>query len=255
MVICKNGIGIGLSIWWGSIGVKECYKVGPALKCLLPIPWLASSNLPCHPTQSIEWRTQEWLNCNKLLLNVIKTHCMISTPRKKIIEAIKVRLYGVNIQRVFVTKFHGVQPGNITLTHWGRDKNGRHFPGDIFKCIFLNENIWISIKISLKFVYQGPIKNISALVQIMAWRRPGGKPISEPMMVNLPTHICVTRPQWVKYTSKKLSKCVGILCKARTKTWLNHLQSTCTINLPILIWYVVIIYRARVIPPALTNYI
>ena len=23
---------------------------------------------------------------------------------------------------------------------------------DIFKCIFLNENIWISIKISLKFV-------------------------------------------------------------------------------------------------------
>ena len=32
----------------------------------------------------------------------------------------------------------------------------------------------------------------------MAWRRPGDKPLSEPMMVNLPTHICVTRPQWVK---------------------------------------------------------
>ena len=30
-------------------------------------------------------------------------------------------------------------------------KNGRHFP-DIFKCIFLNENAWISIKISLKFL-------------------------------------------------------------------------------------------------------
>ena len=37
-----------------------------------------------------------------------------------------------------------------------------------------------------------------ALVQIMAWRRPGDKPLSEPMMVSLPTHICVTRPQWVK---------------------------------------------------------
>ena len=40
--------------------------------------------------------------------------------------------------------------------------------------------------------------NIPALVQIMAWRRPGDKPLSEPMMVNLLTHICVTRPQWVK---------------------------------------------------------
>ena len=31
----------------------------------------------------------------------------------------------------------------------------------------------------------------------MAWRQPGDKPLSEPMMVNLLTHICVTRPQWV----------------------------------------------------------
>ena len=41
------------------------------------------------------------------------------------------------------------------------------------------------------------INNIPALVQIMAWRRPGDKPLFEPMMVNLRTHICVTRPQWV----------------------------------------------------------
>ena len=32
----------------------------------------------------------------------------------------------------------------------------------------------------------------------MAWRRPGDKPLSEPMMVSLLTHLCVTRPQWVK---------------------------------------------------------
>ena len=77
-------------------------------------------------------------------------------------------------------------------------QNGRHFPDDIFIFIFLNENVWISIKISLKFVPKGPINNIPALVQIRAWRRPGDKPLSEPMMVSLPTHICVTRPQWVK---------------------------------------------------------
>ena len=77
-------------------------------------------------------------------------------------------------------------------------QNGRHFADDIFKCIFLNENIWILIKISLKFVPQRPINNIRALVQIMAWRRPGDKPLSGPMMVRLPTHVCVTQPQWVK---------------------------------------------------------
>ena len=77
-------------------------------------------------------------------------------------------------------------------------QNGRHFPDDIFKWIFLNENVWISINISLKFVPKGPINNIPTLVQVMAWRRPGDKPLSEPMMVRLPTHICVTRPQWVK---------------------------------------------------------
>ena len=42
------------------------------------------------------------------------------------------------------------------------------------------------------------INNIPALVQIMAWRRPGDKPLTEPMMVSLLAHICVTRPQWVK---------------------------------------------------------
>ena len=75
-------------------------------------------------------------------------------------------------------------------------QNGRHFPDDIFKCISLNENLWILIEISLNFVPRGPINNIPALVQIMAWRRPGDKPLSEPMMVCLLTHICVTQPQY-----------------------------------------------------------
>ena len=82
------------------------------------------------------------------------------------------------------------------LAHWGRDKMGRYF-ADTFKRIFMNKNVRISINISLKFVPKGLINNIPALVQIMAWRRPGDKPLSEPMMVSLLTHICVTQPQWV----------------------------------------------------------
>ena len=43
-------------------------------------------------------------------------------------------------------------------------QDGHHFPEDIFKCIFLNENVQISIKIALKFVPNVPIDNIPALV-------------------------------------------------------------------------------------------
>ena len=42
------------------------------------------------------------------------------------------------------------------------------------------------------------MNNIQALVQIMAWCRPGDKPLSEPMMVSLLTHVCVTRSQWLE---------------------------------------------------------
>ena len=49
--------------------------------------------------------------------------------------------------------------------------------------------MWILINISLKFVPKGQINNIPPLVQIMAWRRSGDKPLSESMMVILLTHI------------------------------------------------------------------
>ena len=77
-------------------------------------------------------------------------------------------------------------------------QNGCHFADDIFKCIFFSEIVWIPIKIPLKFVPKCPISNIQALVQIMAWSSPVDKPLSEAMMIKLMTHICVTRPQWIK---------------------------------------------------------
>ena len=93
--------------------------------------------------------------------------------------------------------FSNIFQGFFTVNSLRPRRNSRYNADDIFKWIFLNENVWIPIKISLKFVPKGPINNIPALVQIMAWRRSGDKPLSEPMMVSLLTHICVTRPQWV----------------------------------------------------------
>ena len=101
---------------------------------------------------------------------------------------------------VFVTIGSSQVKSSISLITLRPRQNGRHFADDVFKCIFLNENVWTSLKISLKFLPKGPINNIPSLVQIMAWRRPGDKPLSEPMVVRLLTHICVTRLQWVKAT-------------------------------------------------------
>ena len=96
-------------------------------------------------------------------------------------------------------------PSQICLNTLRTRRNRRHFADDIFKCILLNETVLISTKISLKFIPKGLINNIPALVQIMAWRRPGDKPLSEPMMIISLTHICVTRPQWVKRKFCKIS--------------------------------------------------
>ena len=76
-------------------------------------------------------------------------------------------------------------------------RNKSHFVDDIFKRIFLNEDVLISIQISLEFIPNGPISYITALVQIMAWRLRGDKPLSEPMMITLLICICVTRSHWV----------------------------------------------------------
>ena len=46
----------------------------------------------------------------------------------------------------------------------------------------MNENFCILVKITLKFVPKDPIDNGPALVQIMAWRRIGDKPLSESML-------------------------------------------------------------------------
>ena len=67
------------------------------------------------------------------------------------------------------------------LTYWGWDKIAAIFQMTYSKP-FSSVKISVLIKISLKFVPQGPVDNIPVLVQIMAWRRSGDKPLSEPMM-------------------------------------------------------------------------
>ena len=88
------------------------------------------------------------------------------------------------------------KPYGVTRLQWVNTlrprQNGYQFPDDTFKCIFLNENIQILVKIALKFIPKYPINNIPTLVQIMDWCWPGDKPLCEPMMVS--SHICSIQP-------------------------------------------------------------
>ena len=108
-------------------------------------------------------------------------------------------------------------------TPWGRNKMAA-----IFQTAFSNAFSWMKMyKFLLRFhwslflVPKGTINNIPALVRIMAWRRPGDKPLSEPMMVSLLTHICVTRPQWVNVKAPLTVQTLLIVSSFKY-TWLQN---------------------------------
>ena len=139
---------------------------------------------------------------NYCILIVISLEFVPNDPiyRSMVVQVMAWRRRGDKpLTRPMMIKFMCIKHICLTCVNSLRPRpNRRHFADDIFKCIFENGNELILPRISLKFVPKVRINNIPALVQIMAWRRPGDKPLSEPMMVRLPTHICVTRPQWVK---------------------------------------------------------
>ena len=86
--------------------------------------------------------------------------------------------YFINLSCTETEIFRGIQVINTLSPR----QNGRHFLDDIFKPIFLNKNVRIAIKISLKIIPRNPIDNESALVQVKAWLRTGDKPLHEPML-------------------------------------------------------------------------
>ena len=65
------------------------------------------------------------------------------------------------------------------LTHLPLNRMATILSNNICKGIFVNENDKIPIQITLKFALSSPIDIKTALVQVMAWRRIGDKPLSE----------------------------------------------------------------------------
>ena len=105
-------------------------------------------------------------------------------------------------------------------------QNGRHFPDHIFISMFIKENTWISIKNSRKFVPKGTINNFPAMVQIMAWRRPGDKPLPEAMIASLPTF---GSPGLSEFNKQLITNWPNTLSKPIAKYIHDIIISKCTI--------------------------
>ena len=134
--------------------------------------------------------------------------------------------------------------GASSLTHWGRDKMDV-----ISHTTFSNAFYWMKMyEFRLRFHWslfpKVQINNIPAMVQIMVWRRPGDKPLSEPMVVSLPTHICVIQPQWVnaltpgRFDSNSKVQSPNTCCGLRLWAPLQKLLSGATEH----IWWLINIF-------------
>ena len=144
------------------------------------------------------------------LLKRFHTFCCINTLRPSDqwwhIGPICVRELGYHWpQLCLVTSATIVVPAESMMTYCQLESKCSPFRRRHFEMHFLEWNyIWISINISLKFVSRGQISDIPTLVHIMAWRRPGDKPLSEPMKFSLLTRICVPWPQWVTHVIRPI---------------------------------------------------
>ena len=117
------------------------------------------------------WGTQLWS-----LWMLLDTKCTrgVDTEGKKVNPyVLKLSItYG---DAIITLRINSSSPGQID----------RYFANDILKCIFVNEKMCISIRISPKLVLTGPIKNKPAVVQVMTWRRSGDKPLPEPILTQV----------------------------------------------------------------------
>ena len=145
-------------------------------------------------------------------------------------------IFGMMSQMSPVIKWYSIISWGINSSPPGQ--NGHHFPDDIFKCIFMNEKFCILIRISLKFVPKGPINNIPALVQIMACRLIGAKPLFEPMLIQFTDAYMRHQGEmsWIKHTlhwcqmGVKASQftCLSAVCSAVQWGWHQRKHQSCT---------------------------
>ena len=174
-------------------------------------------NYFCPVTNKIMWSILMWYvsfwapmeMCGYLYKNSNISHCAVDDSVKDIkhssLTHIVFSIWQLSLFHILVRWWSGQYCGGWLVCYiipcpmlntLRLTQNGRNFAADIFKYFYLMKiyEFW------LKFHWSPfPISNIPALVQIMAWHQPGDKSLSEPMLVRLLAHICVTQPQRVNW--------------------------------------------------------
>ena len=154
-------------LWFGSNFTECCWQVSHSYPALVQI---------------MAWcRTGDNANLNQWWPNLQKHTCL---SRPQWIQVSNSSSIITNIMLltlcVFVINTGDYPPPPPS------GQNGRHFTDDIFICIFVNESFYILIKISLKFVPEGPIDN-------NPWFRDNGLvPNRRQAWPDSLTHICGT---------------------------------------------------------------
>ena len=107
---------------------------------------------------------------------------------------------------------------------------------NVSQTVFSNVFSWMKIyEVRLKFhrslFLRFKLTIFPPLVQIMAWRRPGTKPLSEPMMEALLMHACITRPQWVNGVRTSAGTVLTMQLRNFFKKFLSLLMIFCMFRL------------------------
>ena len=90
---------------------------------------------------------------NKISLFIQNKHFVTRGPVNDKLGLDRVTFWCQEVTNFTAADFLGLNVFNTMRLR----QNGCHFPDDTFKCIFMNENFWILIKISPKFVPKVPI--------------------------------------------------------------------------------------------------
>ena len=155
-------------------------------------PWLVAWLAPSH------YLNQCWNNVNRTPGNIFQSNFKQNTIIFIEENAFQNVVHNVLMQKTCNSGVSGMELHLFCINTLRPRQNGQHLPDGIFNCILLNQNVQISMRISLMFIPKGSINNIPALDLIMASHHSGEKPLSRPMVVNLLMNICVICPQWFK---------------------------------------------------------
>ena len=135
------GINIGHTICFWQMNHDAFIIYYSSFKCVNTLATCLILYMIIYMKYMVVWHIA-WYTYNEtnIEISVILYFTCLKTPIIK--TDIVVQRQTVTIYRLL---YFIIQSAIITLR---TKQNGRHFPDDIFKCIIMDENIWLSIKIA-----------------------------------------------------------------------------------------------------------